>query len=41
MKQELGIPADHLFGYAMIFGKPAVSYARTVLHRNPIIHRVS
>lgn len=40
IKQELGIPADHLFGYAMIFGKPAVHYARTVLHRNPIIHRV-
>lgn len=40
LKQELGIPADHLFGYAMIFGKPAVNYLRTVLHRNPIIHRV-
>jgi nitroreductase/NAD-dependent dihydropyrimidine dehydrogenase PreA subunit len=40
MKQELGIPADHKIGYCMIFGNPAVKYARTVLHRNPIIHRV-
>ena len=41
LKEELGIPADHVFGFAMIFGKPAIHYARTVLHRNPIIHRVS
>jgi nitroreductase len=40
LKKELGIPASHVFGYAMVFGKPAVHYARTVLHRNPIIHRV-
>jgi nitroreductase len=40
LKPELGIPADHVFGYAVIFGKPAVHYARTVLHRNPMIHRI-
>jgi nitroreductase/NAD-dependent dihydropyrimidine dehydrogenase PreA subunit len=40
IKQELSIPADHVLGYVMIFGKPAVSYARTVLHRDAIIHRV-
>jgi nitroreductase/NAD-dependent dihydropyrimidine dehydrogenase PreA subunit len=40
LKQDLGIPADHVYGYAMLFGKPAVKYARTVLHRNPIIHRI-
>jgi len=40
VKQELGIPADHVFGYCMIFGNPAVQYARTVLHKNALIHRV-
>ena len=36
----LGIPDDHLVGYAMVFGKPAVRYARTVQHHSAIIHRV-
>jgi nitroreductase len=27
---RLGIPEDHLLGYAMAFGKPAVEYYRTV-----------
>jgi nitroreductase/NAD-dependent dihydropyrimidine dehydrogenase PreA subunit len=40
VKQEMGIPADHVFGYCMIFGNPAVQYARTVLHKNPLIHRM-
>lgn len=39
-RQTLGIPDDHLIGYAMAFGKPAVSYARTVQHGPAIIHRV-
>ena len=30
IKAEFGIPEDHLMGYAMIFGKPAVTYYRTV-----------
>lgn len=38
--QRLGIPEDHLIGYVMAFGKPAVRYARTVQHGPPIIHRV-
>ncbi|MFA7061864.1 MAG: nitroreductase family protein [Pedobacter sp.] len=38
--QTLGIPADHVVGYAMVFGKPAVHYARTVQHGPAIIHRV-
>jgi nitroreductase len=25
---RLGIPADHILGYAMLFGKPAVEYHR-------------
>jgi hypothetical protein len=27
---RLGIPADHMVGYAMAFGEPAVEYHRTV-----------
>lgn len=30
LKTRLGIPSDHVLGYAMAFGKPAVGYARTV-----------
>ena len=39
VRERLGIPDDHLIGYAMAFGKPAVHYARTTQHR-AIIHRV-
>jgi len=39
-RKTLGIPEDHLIGYAMVFGKPAVHYARTVQHGPAIIHRV-
>lgn len=28
-RERLGIPEDHVIGYAMAFGKPAVQYART------------
>ena len=35
----LGIPDDHLFGYAMVFGKPAVHYARTVQHGPALVYR--
>jgi len=34
MGARLGIPADHIVGYAMVFGEPAVAYHRTV-HRGP------
>jgi nitroreductase len=40
VRRSLGIPDDHLFGYAMLFGKPAVRYARTVQHQPALIHRV-
>jgi nitroreductase/NAD-dependent dihydropyrimidine dehydrogenase PreA subunit len=30
LRKRLGIPDDHQFGYVMSFGKPAVSYQRTV-----------
>lgn len=39
-RQRLGIPDDHLIGYAMAFGKPERHYARTVQHGPPLIHRV-
>ncbi|WP_027182928.1 nitroreductase family protein [Desulfovibrio inopinatus] len=29
-RDRLGIPRDHLVGYVMVFGKPAVKYMRTV-----------
>ena len=35
----LGIPDDHLIGYVMAFGKPAVQYYRTVQHGPALIHR--
>lgn len=38
-RQRLGIPDDHLIGYVMAFGKPAVHYARTVQHGPALIHR--
>ena len=30
LRTRLGIPQDHLLGYAMSFGKPAVRYPRTI-----------
>ncbi len=38
---RLCIPEDHLIGYCMAFGKPAVHFARTVQHGPALIHRVS
>jgi len=41
IRSRLGIPANHLFGYAMVFGWPAHRYARTVQHDPPLINRFS
>ncbi|NTU68977.1 MAG: 4Fe-4S binding protein [Chlorobiaceae bacterium] len=38
-RKNLGIPEDHLFGYSMTFGIPAVRYARTVQHSPALINR--
>lgn len=38
-RARLGIPEDHQVGYAMAFGRPAVSYARTVQHGPALINR--
>jgi nitroreductase len=40
-RKTLGIPEDHVIGYVMVFGRPAVSYARTVQRGAPPIHRVA
>jgi nitroreductase len=39
-RQRLGIPDDHVIGYMMMFGKPAVHFARTVQHGPAIINVV-
>jgi nitroreductase/NAD-dependent dihydropyrimidine dehydrogenase PreA subunit len=38
-RTRLGVPDDHLFGYAMAFGWPAHRYARTVQHGPALISR--
>lgn len=40
MYLRLGIPEDHVKGYAMIFGRPAVQYHRTVQRDHALINRV-
>lgn len=30
VRERLGVPADHVIGYAMLFGRSAVTYQRTV-----------
>jgi len=37
-KKRLDIPDDHVIGYVMAFGEPAVQYARTVQHLSANIH---
>ena len=38
-RHTLGIPDDHLIGYAMVFGYPDIHYTRTVQHTPALIHR--
>ena len=40
-KSQLGIPEDHVIGYAMAFGKPAVCYSRTTQHEPAGVHFVN
>lgn len=40
LRQRLGIPDDHLVGYVMGFGIPAIRYARTAVRKAPKINRV-
>jgi nitroreductase len=39
-RQRLGIPKDHVVGYAMTFGRPALCFARTVQHGTAAVNRV-
>lgn len=41
LQKRLGIPDDHVIGYAMAFGSPAVRYTRTVQHAPANISRVT
>ncbi len=41
LQMMLELPENHLPGYAMLFGKPAVLYARGVQHENAPIHYAS
>ena len=41
LRQILGIPDDHLIGYAMAFGKPAIRYQRTVENGPANVMRVN
>ena len=40
MPKKLGIPEDHVLGYLMLFGTPAVQYHRTVQRGEPQVNRV-
>jgi len=40
LKTFLGIPEDHIFGGALLFGKPSVKYYRTVQKTPANINRV-
>ncbi len=40
LREKLGIPEDHEIGYAMIFGKPAIQYQRTIERGAANINRV-
>ena len=40
-KIRLGIPEDHVIGYTMAFGKPAVTYSRTTQHEPAGVHFVN
>jgi nitroreductase len=39
-RQHLGIPDDHVIGYAMSFGRPAIQFYRTVQRGVANIHKV-
>ncbi|MBN2429573.1 MAG: nitroreductase family protein [Deltaproteobacteria bacterium] len=41
LRERLKIPQDHVIGFAMIFGKPAVQYQRTVEYGTASFVRVS
>lgn len=40
IRHDLAIPDEHVIGYAMSFGLPALQYHRTVQHGTATVHRV-
>ncbi len=40
LKAELGIPDNHVLGYAMLIGEPAVKYHRGVIRDEIKVNRV-
>jgi nitroreductase/NAD-dependent dihydropyrimidine dehydrogenase PreA subunit len=41
LRVKLGVPEDHLIGYVMAFGRPAISYRRSVQHPPAMMSRVT
>ncbi len=41
IKTQIGIPEDHVMGYVMIFGKPAVKYARSIQSDGLSVNKIS
>ena len=39
-RQRLGIPEEHVIGYVMSFGRPALSFQRTVQRGPAAVNRV-
>jgi len=39
-RQRLGIPEEHVIGYVMSFGRPALQFHRTVQHGPATVNRV-
>lgn len=40
LKTQLGIPVDHKIGYMMVFGRPAVKFARSVQRDSKALNRI-
>ena len=41
LRTQLAIPEDHVVGFAMIFGRPAMTYARSVQYPAPLIRSIA
>lgn len=41
IKAKIGIPDDHVVGYVMLFGLPAVKYARSIQSEGLHLNRIS
>jgi nitroreductase len=41
LRELLSIPPEHVIGFTMSFGKPVVTYHRTVQYPHPNIHTIA